>query len=125
MRSGHLDVACAWRFRRVAWRGGETRGAVGHRMAIVRHLPQHWREYAIEAACLSLFMVSAAGFATLLRHPASPLSSWDAPAIVHRIPMGIAMGLTAIALIYSPLGQRSGAHMNPSVTLTYFRLGKV
>ena len=35
------------------------------------------------------------------------------------------MGLTAIALIYSPWGQRSGAHMNPAVTLTFLRLGKV
>jgi aquaporin Z len=39
--------------------------------------------------------------------------------------MGLAMGGTAIAIIYSPLGQRSGAHFNPAVTLTYLRLGKV
>ncbi len=35
------------------------------------------------------------------------------------------MGMTAILLIYSPLGQRSGAHMNPATTLTFYRLGKV
>lgn len=35
------------------------------------------------------------------------------------------MGLTAIALIYSPWGKQSGAHFNPSVTLTFFCLGKV
>ena len=39
--------------------------------------------------------------------------------------IGVAMGLTAIALIYSPWGKRSGAHMNPSVTLTFWRLGKI
>ena len=35
------------------------------------------------------------------------------------------MGLTAMGLIYSPWGKRSGAHMNPSVTLTFWRLGKI
>jgi aquaporin Z len=35
------------------------------------------------------------------------------------------MGLTAIGLIYSPWGQRSGAHLNPATTLTFWRLGKI
>ena len=39
--------------------------------------------------------------------------------------MGLMMGLTAIAIIYSPWGQQSGAHINPAVTLTFWRLGKV
>jgi aquaporin Z len=89
------------------------------------HLPRHWPEYLIEALCLALFMVSAAAFATLFQHPSSPLAAWDAPGVVRRIPMGLAMGLTAMALIYSPMGARSGAHMNPAVTVTFLRLGKI
>jgi aquaporin Z len=45
--------------------------------------------------------------------------------IWRRALIGLAMGLTAIGLIYSPWGQRSGAHMNPSVTLTFLSLGKI
>ena len=91
----------------------------------MRTLSQHWPEYLIESVCLGLFMISAAGFAALLQHPASPLSAWHASPLVQRIPMGVAMGLTATALIYSPFGRRSGAHMNPALTLTFLRLGKV
>jgi aquaporin Z len=87
--------------------------------------PTHWPEYLIEALCLALFMVSAAGFATLLQHPASPLSGWHAAPVVQRTVMGVAMGLTAAALIYSPFGARSGAHMNPAVTLSFLRLKKI
>jgi aquaporin Z len=39
--------------------------------------------------------------------------------------MGIAMGITAVLIIHSPMGKRSGAHFNPAITLTYFRLGKI
>jgi aquaporin Z len=107
----------------------ETVPACRHRTLDMKPRFDHWREYAIEAACLALFMLSATGFSTLLQHPASPVSAalaaWPAGPAAHRVPMGLAMGLTAIALIYSPLGARSGAHMNPSLTLTFYRLGKV
>jgi aquaporin Z len=85
----------------------------------------HWREYLIEAAALGAFMVSAAVWAAVLYHPASPVSSAISNALVRRVFMGLAMGSTAVAIVYSPWGQRSGAHMNPAVTLTFFRLGKV
>lgn len=85
----------------------------------------HWPEYLVEATCLGLFVISAVAFATLLQHPSSPLVAWHSSPFVRRIPMGVAMGLTAMALIYSPLGRRSGAHMNPAVTLAFARLGKV
>jgi aquaporin Z len=88
-------------------------------------VPVNWREYLIEAWGLGTFMVSAAVMTTLLEHPASPVRQAVPDAFVRRVWMGLAMGLTAGCLIYSPWGQRSGAHFNPSVTLTFLRLGKV
>ena len=79
----------------------------------------------MEAAELGLFMISASLFNVLLYHPSSPAIQAIPAEFVRRILMGSAMGLTAVALIYSPWGKRSGAHMNPAVTLTFFRLGKV
>jgi len=93
----------------------------GPRVAVL----QHWPEYLIEAIGLGLFMLSACVFVSLLEHPNSPVRQLVTEPFLRRIPMGFAMGLTAVALIYSPWGQRSGAHFNPSVTLTFWRLGKV
>ena len=88
-------------------------------------LKGHWPEYLMEAAGLGAFMVSACVFATLLEHPASPLRQSIANPDVRRFLMGVAMGVTAIAIIYSPWGKQSGAHINPSVTLAFLRLGKI
>lgn len=88
-------------------------------------LRQHWPEYVMEAAGLGFFMISACAFTTLLEHPSSPVRQSIGDQMIRRVPMGIAMGLTLIAIVFSPWGKRSGAHLNPSVTLTFFRLGKV
>ena len=85
----------------------------------------HWREYLIEAAGLGAFMLSACSFGVLLEHPGSPIRAAIADPTTRRVLMGVAMGLTAAAIVYSPWGQRSGAHINPCVTLTFLRLGKV
>jgi len=86
--------------------------------------PIHWREAAIDGALLGLFMVSAGVFGTLLYAPGSPATR-ALPGGARDLLMGLAMGLTALAIFYSRLGQRSGAHLNPAVTLAFLRLGKV
>lgn len=79
----------------------------------------------MEAALLGLFMISACAFTVLLEHPASPAHRALPDAFVRRLLMGVAMGATAVAIIHSPWGKRSGAHINPATTLTFLRLGKV
>jgi aquaporin Z len=93
--------------------------------SIARSLRRHWPEYLMEAALLGLFMVSAACFAALIHHPDLPVRRAVESPVLRRALMGLAMGLTALALVLSPWGQRSGAHFNPSITLTYLRLGKI
>ena len=86
---------------------------------------EHWPEYLMEAAGLGLFMISAAVVTSLLEYPHSPLYELLPDPVIRRVLIGIAMGLTAIGIIYSPWGKRSGAHLNPAVTVTFFRLGKL
>jgi aquaporin Z len=95
------------------------------KLGAVQSLRAHWPEYLMEAGLLGAFMVSACVFGALYEFPRSPVHQAITSQLLRRMLMGISMGLTAIAIIYSPWGKQSGAHINPSVTSTFFRLGKV
>jgi aquaporin Z len=90
-----------------------------------RTLRDHWPEYLMEAWGLGTFMIAASLFGTLLFASASPFPTLIASDSARRAYMGIAMGLTALGIVVSPWGRRSGAHINPALTITYWRLGKV
>lgn len=91
----------------------------------MKNQPTHLTECLIEGALLGIFMISACAFTILLEHPALPFRAAIPDAFARRMLIGAAMGLTASLLIYSPLGRRSGAHMNPAVTITFLHLGKI
>ena len=93
--------------------------------SMVSSLKNHWPEYMMEAAGLGMFMISACFFVALLEHPSSLVQRVISDPMIRRSLVGLAMGLTAISIIYSPWGKQSGAHINPSVTFTFWRLGKV
>src|SRR5713101_7937746 len=118
-RHAHLGSACyTTRSHRVRTHSRECRSA-GQALA------QHWPEYLMEDAELGIFMISACAFTALLEYPGSPVLRLIPNAFVRNALIGLAMALTAVSIIYSAWGKQSGAHMNPAMTLTFFRLGKL
>lgn len=85
---------------------------------------RHYPLYLIEGWGLGTFMLSACLFTILLEHPAIGMHDYISSGFVRRIFIGLAMGLTAMGIIYSPWGRRSGAQLNPSVSLTMLFLKK-
>ena len=79
----------------------------------------------MEAAELASYMFFAGGFAALLHHLASPVRHVVMGGLLRRMLYGLAMGATAVAIVMSPWGKQSGAHCNPGITFTFYRLGKV
>jgi aquaporin Z len=99
--------------------------AISKRGGAAEVLQAHWPEYLMEAAALGIFMVSACVFGVLLGHPASAIYRAVPNPLVRQILGGVAMGLTAVAIISSPWGKQSGAHMNPAFSLMFLSLGKI
>jgi aquaporin Z len=85
----------------------------------------HWPEYLMEAGEVTLYLLFTCCFATILQHPASPVSHLVASGILRRALMGLAVGATVAAIAISPWGKQSGGHINPAMTLAFYRLGKV
>ena len=79
----------------------------------------------METAESGLYLFSACTTATLLWRPASPIQQYLSSDAIRRLLMGMAMGAAIVAIVRSPWGNQSGAHFNPAITFTFYRLGKV
>ena len=95
------------------------------RLSAADCLRLHWPEYLMEGGEAGIYLFSACAIATLLWHPASPVQGYLPNDAVRRALMGLTMGATIMAIVLSPWGKQSGAHFNPAVTLTFYRLRKV
>ncbi|SFQ76163.1 MIP/aquaporin family protein [Hymenobacter arizonensis] len=88
----------------------------------------HWRHYLAEAAGLAFFITWGSLLTVAFEHPASPLhqalpgSQFE---MVRLGLVGLGMGLVIVAVVYSPWGKQSGAHINPAVTLAFWQMGKI
>ncbi len=73
----------------------------------------HWREWVSECAGTALLLFCVVTAKDWIVRAGPPVSEiWIRVALV-----GAVAGLVVIAVAYSPLGRRSGAHLNPVVTL--------
>lgn len=79
----------------------------------------------METGELGIYLRVVCLVATLLHHPASIIRQFVSSGLARRALMGLTMGATAIAIVMSPWGKRSGGHLNPAMTLTFYRLRKL
>jgi aquaporin Z len=85
----------------------------------------NWRHYMQEAFGLGIFMASACFFSAMLFSEKSAWYHFFPSFMARNIFMGLMMGLTALFIFYSPWTAPSGSQINPAVTLSFLRLGKM
>ena len=81
--------------------------------------------YCCEALGLGMFMFFAGLADVLIDHPGLPVRQHIHLAIIRRFFIGLCMGVTALYILNSSFGKKSGAHINPSVTIVQYRLGNI
>ena len=86
---------------------------------------KNYVHYLQEALGLAIFMVSACLFGSLLEARSGAWHQAIPDPFIRTVIMGVLMGATALFIFYSPWTSPSGSHINPAVTLTFLRLGKV
>lgn len=83
------------------------------------------REIVAEFAGTALLLFCGLSAVTANFSPGSPLIASFPNEYVRRFLSALLFSASATAIIYSPLGRISGGHINPAVTLAFFRLGKM
>jgi aquaporin Z len=88
-------------------------------------LRQHWPEYLIEGWAMGCLMISVCLLATVFECPKSLIYVLVSSAALRIVLLALGVGMTLTLLIHSPWGKRSGAHMNPAITIAFLRLKKI
>lgn len=85
-----------------------------------------WAAYAMEGLGLAVFMLFASSFTMLLFHPDSPVGrAIQEPSTKYFILAFAMFPVILFGIVTAPWGKRTGAHINPAVTLAFWRLGKM
>ena len=80
--------------------------------------------YMSELAGTALMLFCGVAAVAFMWGAGSPVPEISNPAL-RRLVTGLLFAGGATAVVYSPLGQRSGAHINPAITLAFWALGKI
>ena len=87
-------------------------------------LIHHWRAYLLEALGLMAFMLGAGAFGTLFLYPGSAVAQAMPSGLAARAGVGACMGVVTFAIV-TTIGGKTGAHINPAVTWSFYRQGKI
>ncbi|HEV3484847.1 MAG TPA: aquaporin [Vicinamibacterales bacterium] len=82
-----------------------------------------WSLYGCEFAGTALMLFIGVAAVALMWGSGSPIPEIPNP-VLRRLVTGLLFAGGATIVVYSPLGQRSGGHINPAVTLAFWALGK-
>jgi aquaporin Z len=81
--------------------------------------------YLPEAVLPAVAISAAAGFSVLMLHPDSLVAEAIPSLLARRAMAALGTGLVGLLLVLSPLGRLTGPHLNPAVTLSFLRLGRI
>jgi aquaporin Z len=85
----------------------------------------HWSEYLMEAAELAALMFCICLTGTLVYSHDSPLGRFSLSMTESGLAMGLIVAAVTWLIICSRFGRRTGAHLNPAITVAYLWLGRI
>ena len=85
----------------------------------------HWLEWGAELAGTALLLAVGLSAVCLDFGPGSPMRQLIPGASMRLLVTGLAFAGTGSLVAISPLGRRSGAHLNPAVTFAFWMRGNV
>ncbi len=83
----------------------------------------HWAEWGSEFAGTGILLLGGLSGLFLDFAPGSPVAAVLPGESLRLLITGLILGATGLLVTVSPLGRRSGAHLNPSVSLAFWRRG--